>query len=217
MTDHLIINHTEDYENRSVKSGIADYDRKLSNYQLYNNMINQKDFERECNPFDLDLGNLKDEIKPYNKTYNKINVLLGEELKRPFDYRTAILDQEGIKSKLIARNLEMQNRLDTIIQEVTALIQNHYAQQIQPQDAQDGPEAQQAAQQQEQELQQKIAQVVDMYMAPEELEQLQQQTYLDRREVFAYKTLEALTKTLDLVDMKNDGFKHGLIAGEEVV
>ena len=33
----------------SVSQGkLSEYERKLSNYQLYNNILNQKDFEREC-------------------------------------------------------------------------------------------------------------------------------------------------------------------------
>ena len=76
--------------------GQEDYDRMLSNYLLYNNVIDQNDFERECNPLGIEVGQYKDEIMPYNKTDNKIQVLLGEELKRNVDFRSVIINEEGV-------------------------------------------------------------------------------------------------------------------------
>jgi len=56
------------------------YTRMLSSYQLYNNIINQADFEKDCNPLGIEVGQFQDEIKPYNKTPNKINALLGRRV-----------------------------------------------------------------------------------------------------------------------------------------
>lgn len=81
----------------------SEYHRMFSNYQLYNNRINQADFERLCNPLGLEVGQLKDEIQPYNKAYNKIQVLLGEELKRPFNFKVTLTNQTGIQSKIKER------------------------------------------------------------------------------------------------------------------
>ena len=41
----------------------ADFRRKQSNYLLYNNVLNQEDFERECNPLGIEVGQFKDSIK----------------------------------------------------------------------------------------------------------------------------------------------------------
>ena len=49
-----------------------DYERMMSNYKLFNNIIDQKDLERECNPLGLEIGQFKDLVQPYNKTYNEI-------------------------------------------------------------------------------------------------------------------------------------------------
>lgn len=218
MLDFIILSRIDGWETGNPD---PDYVRKLSNYQLYNNIVNQKDFEAECNPYGLNLGDLKDEIKPYNKTYNKINVLLGEELKRPFDYRTALLDQDGIKSKLINQDLIAQDFIDGLMQEVQGLISSHYQAQAQQQaqtaQGQGQEQDPQQAQQMEEALQEKIKTTVDKYLTPDNTEELQNMMYLDAREQLAYKTLEYLTKTMDLVDIKNDGFKHALLAGEEAV
>ena len=34
----------------------SEYGRKLSNYRLYNNQLDQKDFERDCNSLGLEIG-----------------------------------------------------------------------------------------------------------------------------------------------------------------
>lgn len=98
--DALLINHASDFS-VNVKS---DYQRMLSNYQLFNNVLNQADFEKECEPLGLEIGTYEDEVKPYNKTYNKIQVLLGEELRRPFRYKAVLTNEDGIKSKLNHRD-----------------------------------------------------------------------------------------------------------------
>jgi hypothetical protein len=86
-----------------------EYDKKLSNYRLYNNIIDQKEFEKECNPLGFEVGQFEDEIKPYNKAYNKIQVLLGEELKRPFSYRTIISNSDGINEKQLAKTHKLKH------------------------------------------------------------------------------------------------------------
>lgn len=100
---HFTYNHMNS-DLSSPNRNRTEYERKLSNYQLYNNILNQADFERECNPMGINVGQFKDEIQPYNKIYNKIQVLLGEELARPFKYRAYLLNEDGIKSKLTYQN-----------------------------------------------------------------------------------------------------------------
>lgn len=54
MIDNLLLNYA------SMEGGVntyqSEYNRKLANYQLYNNILNQKDFERECNPLGIEVG-----------------------------------------------------------------------------------------------------------------------------------------------------------------
>lgn len=115
VADALFVDYSSNFD--------SGYQRKLSNYQLYNNVLNQIDFERECNPLGLNVGQFKDEIQPYNKTYNKIQVLLGEELRRPFNYKVVLTNDEGIKSKLEFRNKLLK---DYVMAKVTAIISKVY-------------------------------------------------------------------------------------------
>ena len=172
--DSLLMNHASDYS-INLKS---DYHRMLSNYQLFNNVLNQADFERECEPLGLEVGQYEDEIKPFNKTYNKIQVLLGEEVRRPFKYKAVLTNSEGIKSKL-------EHRDELLRQYVMAQLQSVFSE-----------EKMQA-------------------MDPKEIQKYMSTTYLDAREILTNKLLKYYERSLDIVDRKNDGFKHALISGYE--
>ena len=113
--DSLLIDHSLDTV--AANATPSDYMRKLSNYMLYNNKLYQKDFEKICNPLGIDVGQFKDEVMPYNKTYNKINLLLQEEAVRPFNYRVALVNSEGIKSKLEEKNKMMKEYIYSVVQQ----------------------------------------------------------------------------------------------------
>ena len=112
--DSLLMNHASDYS-INLKS---DYHRMLSNYQLFNNVLNQADFEKECEPLGLEVGQYQDEVKPFNKTYNKIQVLLGEEIRRPFRFKAVLTNEDGIKSKLAHRDELLKQYVMAQIQSV---------------------------------------------------------------------------------------------------
>lgn len=165
------------------------YNRKLANYQLYNNILNQEDFERECNPLGLEVGQFKDTIQPYNKTYNKIQVLLGEELRRPFDYRVTVTDDEGIRSKLLLRNEMLFNTILQKVENTIAGMGMMFETDVDP----------------------------SMLVEEKDMAMVKNLSFLSKKEVAANKLLKYLTKALNLKDIKNDAFKHGLISGEEFV
>lgn len=165
-----------------------DYERKLSNYQLYNNKIHQASFERECNPMGIDVGQFKDEVHPYNKTYNKIQVLLGEEIKRPFNYKAVLINGEGIRAKQEQKKAVIRQyitqQIDQVIEELT-----------------------------QQEIIKDSSELVD----PAQLQAAMSTNFMEDREILANKILSYYWRRLDCKAKKNDSFKHGLLAGEEVV
>lgn len=186
VMDSLLIDYSGDWSTSSHTQ--LDYQRKLSNYQLYNNVLNQRDFEKECNPLGLEVGQFKDEIQPYNKTYNKIQVLLGEELRRPFNFRAVLVNPDGIKSKLAHRDDLLRNYVYSHIQAVLDEFNQT------PEEPLFDPST-----------------LID----PQELENYMSTKYLSAKEILANKILNYLIKALHIKDLKNDAFKHGLISGEE--
>jgi hypothetical protein len=173
----------------SAVNSTSDYQRKLSNYKLYNNLLDQKDFERECNPLGLEVGQFQDAIQPYNKTYNKIQVLLGDELRRPFSYRTVLVNSEGIRSKLIHRDNLLRNYVYSSLQ---SAINNTS-------------------------LYPKELTMYSEVLSPDAISKYMRYDYKDNREILSQNILNYLTQHLNISDLKNDAFKHALISGEEVV
>lgn len=187
MIDVLLLNSNADQQ-FSNKEDQTRYNKMLSNYQLYNNILNQIDFERECNPLGIEIGQFKDEIKPYNKIPNKINVLLGEEYKRPFNYKTVLVNSEGIKSKQEAKKQILRQFVDNYVMS----IMKQYIPNLGEPDPQSGE-----------------------IIKPEQLENYMKFSYQDSRERLANQILQYLIKKDRIVDIKNDSFKHGLLSGEE--
>lgn len=187
MIDHLILNYVSD--TNIVNNDQSDYERKLANYQLYNNKLNQADFERECNPLGINVGQFKDEIQPYNKTYNKIHTLLGDELGRPLQFKTTLLNSDGIKSRQLYRDKLLKDfmnyNLEKHLQQLTG---------GQPEDPNAEPP-----------------------IPPEKIKEHMSKTYLDGKEHTASQILEYLTRKLNIKELMNDSFKHGLISGEQAI
>lgn len=186
VMDNLLLDYAAD--ETIINPYKSDYDRMLSNYQLYNNQLNQADFERECNPYGLDINELKDEVQPYNKTYNKIQVLLGEELRRPFDFKVVLTNPDGIKSKLAMQDEMFKNY---IYQQIQATLE---------------------------ELEVNVEEDLfdpDLAMPPAQIQLYMNTKYLDAREILASKLLKYLIRANSLMQVKNDTFKHALLSGSE--
>jgi hypothetical protein len=190
MVDHLLLHYAS---GGNAAEDTTSYERKLANYQLYNNILNQKDFERECNPLGLEIGQFKDEIQPYNKTYNKIQVLLGEELKRPFNYRTVLTNTEGIRVKQMAAKQMLQQFIQTQVEQLIMQLT------------------------QGEEPTEEDQQFIDTLVKPEELDRYMKTDYREAREELADQILDYLITKLSLKELMNDAFKHALISGEEFV
>lgn len=180
-------------------SGITDYHRMLSNYRLYNNELDQEDFSRELDLLGVSEGEAyQDKIQPYNKSYNKINVLLGEEKKRPFNYKAVLANEEGYNSYII----EKQRRLKEFL---NAEVQRIKAQMLPP----DIPREQREL------AQQQVQEELNAVIPPERLEKYMNTSYLDAREITMNKLLKFLVKKEEILDKKNDNFKHALISAKE--
>jgi hypothetical protein len=185
VTDYILT----DFSSTISRPYSEEYKRKLVNYQLYNDIVNQADFEKECNPLGLQVDSFKEEIKAYNKAANKINSLLSDEMTRAFDWKIVLTDTAGIRSKLLYKDKLVQqfvlNSLQTAIQAVTETFGKEM---IDPE-----------------------IPIVD----PSEADKYMSSKYLDKREIAANKLLSYYYRMLNIPIIKNDGFKHGLIAGEE--
>jgi len=195
------------YDKDSSSYQDRDQQRKISNYMLFNNEINQEDFIREINTHGFSADYFKEKkIQPYNKAANKIQVLLGEELMRPKKFRSVILNKDGLNEKAIQMEMNIRDHIDSFYNEVRNLI----AQGLQQPEGQPTPE-------QAKELEDKINQTLETYLSTKKLNNIKNKSIISQIEFKAQMFATGLSRTLSLWDKANDAYKHALIGGEEIV
>lgn len=199
MLDYLITFSHDMFKSSDDPSFMSFSDNMAANYNLMNNILNQKDFERDCNLLGIDVGQIQDTIKPYNKTPNKIQVLLGEELKRPSNTRAVLVNNSGIQSKLEHRNQLLR---DYVVNMVQFEIEKQRT-------AIENPELP------EEQVEAIVREKVDTVLDPEQIDKYMATSYIEAREIMANKIIQYLKKEQSIIEKKNDAFKHGLLSGIE--
>jgi len=178
----LVVNYTH---NRTS------YNKLASNYDLYNNKVNQGDFDHYCNQLGLSVG-IFPEIEAYNKTYNKINVVLSEELNRAFEFKAILVNDDGIKTKMLEYHQQLQGMVQQYI----------------------GNIFQQMGYGQDEATTQGLN---NAYNIEDEMAKLSETKFLSTKEISANKLLNYMYRVDEIKMKKNDTFKHALISGMEVV
>ena len=157
-------------------------------YDLYNSIYNEKDLKYVTNPFKQNDG-FPATAQDYNIIKPKVDLLLGEETKRPFTFKVCRT------SDIAASDVQDQAK-QLLDQYVMAAIQ-----------AKMSPENQQKFQE--------GLQSGDI-QTPEQIAKYMTQDYKDIAESTAYHTLQYLTKKLNIPHQFFKGFKDALIGGEEI-
>jgi hypothetical protein len=189
--------------------GRENIDRKRANYDLFNGVLTASDFEYVCKPYGEGVGEMPAEMRHYDIMSPKLRVLFGEEIKRPFNFKAiatnpeAITEKEREKTRLVQEYLQQQ--IQARIQQ--KLMEQGLLEQGGPEEAQD-PEAMQQKQQQIQQVQQA--------MTPPEIEEYMKRDFQAAKEIMGNQMLTYLKHKLSIREKFNKGWKHALIAGEEV-
>lgn len=157
-------------------------------YNLYNSIFDEKDFKKITNPFKVEEG-FPATPQDFNIIRPKIDLLIGEETKRPLNFRVVRTSQEATSELM-----ETQKQL--LMQYMQAALM-----------AQMGPEEQQQFQQQLQNGE---------IMPPEQIAKYMDKDYKDVVENTAYHTLTYLREKLGIDNEFIKGWKDALISGQEV-
>jgi len=160
-------------------------DRMKTNYDLYNGIFNEADLKYVTNPFKVD-DSFPASLQNFNIIRPKINLLLGEESKRP---NNVLVYQTNNEAGSKNRDKLNQLLLETLIQDVQKQIEN----------GGDSEEAQKAFEAE--------VQKITNYVTSE---------YVNPAEVTAHSSLEYLRMVNSLDDSFIKGLKDGLISGKEV-
>lgn len=81
------------------------------NYDLLNGKIHVEDLKLYLNPFNLDASFIPDSIQHYPIINSKLNVLLGEEMDRVFDYRVVVTNPNAVSEIEEEKNAEINQKL----------------------------------------------------------------------------------------------------------
>lgn len=93
------------------------YQNKKTNYNLYSNILDQEDVEKVCNPFGLSGMAIPAKMQNYPISAPKIDLLVGEELKRKFDWRVRVSNDDAISSKELEKSKKIKDYIKQLIEE----------------------------------------------------------------------------------------------------
>lgn len=173
---------SRDGNNRSRKEEMQTY------YDLYNSIYNEKDLKYVTNPFKQQDG-FPAMAQDYNIIKPKIDLLLGEETKRSFNFRV-------VHTSDIATSEIQDKAKQMIIDYIQATIMSKL-----------GPE--------EQARYQEALQSGEI-MTPEQIQKYLSKDYKDIAEITAYHSLNYLKNKLNITHEFFKGWKDALIGGEEI-
>lgn len=157
-------------------------------YNLYNSIFDEKDFKSITNPFKVEDG-FPATPHDFNIIRPKVDLLIGEETKRPLNFRVIRTSQEATSEM---QEKEKQMILQYIEAAITAKMSPEEAQQFQEQ-LQSGE-----------------------IIPPEQIAKYMDKDYKDIVENTAYHSLTYLREKLDLDNEFIKGWKDGLISGREI-
>ncbi len=173
--------------NGGTLSSAVDYMEIQTNINLYNSVIDLTDLSHVTNPYGV-TDNFPATLRNYNIIKPKIDLLIGEESKRPFNFRV-------IDSNPDATSRIEQTRKDLIMKSFTNMLMQELAQA----GAEIDPEA----------LQKPV-------QTPEEIEQFLKSSYTDIREHMGNQALNYLIYFTDFKRKSLHNFKQFLITGSEL-
>lgn len=169
-------------------NGRSRSDEMQTYYDLYNSIYNEKDLKYVTNPFKQDDG-FPAMAQDYNIIKPYVDLLLGEETKRPFNFHPQ-------RTSDIAAS-ELQEKAKEMLMDY---IQATIASKLSP----------------EQAARYEQALATGEIQTPEAIAKYLQKDYKDIAETEAYHALQFLKRKLNLTHEFYKGWKDALIGGEEI-
>ena len=176
------------FSNGGGNNGRTRYEEMQTYYDLYNSIYNEKDLLYVTNPFKQKDG-FPATAQDYNIIKPKIDLLLGEETKRPFNFKV-VRTSDNATSEMQEKAKQMLT--DYIMGMITANMGQEEAMRFQ-----------QAIQSGE-------------ILPPEQIQKYLNKDYKDIAETTAYHSLNYLKNKLNITHEFYKGWKDALIAGEEI-
>ena len=101
------------YNNESVRKSLKN---KVINLNLYNGIVDIRDLTSVVNPYQMDASFVPDNIPHHPIVVPKIDLLVGEEIKRRFDWRVMVTNQDAVSAKEESKKQVFFSRLQEYMQ-----------------------------------------------------------------------------------------------------
>jgi len=196
--DAIIRRYSLDGYMSAVRNSIRE---KILNQRLYEGKVDLNDMQRYVNPYNIKGLEISPNIPHHNIIVPKINVLIGEEAKRQFDYTVVVTTPDAISKKV-------EDKKSAIDAKLTKLIQQDFA----PRQEEINKLKQQG--QNTQDLEQQLKQEMDVAM--QKIQRWSKYTWKDMREMAANNLLRHYSLEQGFDRIFNDGVKDAFILGEEI-
>ncbi len=105
------------YHSEEVRNSLQN---KIINLQLYNGTVNMGDMMKVINPNNIDASFVADNMIHNPIVVPKIDLLVGEEINRPFDFSFIVTDSDSITRK-------MEDRKQMYVEKITEFLQANYS------------------------------------------------------------------------------------------
>jgi len=188
--------------------GISDYKRMKVNYNLFNNILDLKDFEYVCKPFGSESGELPATMVNRDISSGKIKALLGMEMKRPFSWKVVATNPEATTRK---EQAEFGKIKDFVVAEILGPIRKEIEPKIEAEN-----QGKELTDEEIQAIQQRIDQELNA-KTPAETKKYMEREHQDPAEVMSHQLLEYLIQKTDIRRKFNTAFKHLSLSAKEAM
>lgn len=101
------------YHNESVRKSLRN---KVINLNLYNGVVDIRDLTEIVNPNNIEASFIPDNIPHHPIAVPKIDLLVGEELKRRFDWNVVVSNSDAVTAKEESKKKVLQEKLNSYLQ-----------------------------------------------------------------------------------------------------
>lgn len=194
------------FKDNSMHGGTTEFTRKKTSFDLFNNIVNVKDFEYVCKPFG-GANSLPADFTNKDITSPRIKAILGLEMKRPFSHRVLAVNEEATTRK-------EQFQADKIKEYVHAQIMGPIETEIE-QKYQAQTKGRELTSEEAQKIHQQI-QEETATMTPAEVKKYMERKHQDPAEIQMSQLLHAIYQKQDVKRKLEKGWKYMALSGEEV-
>lgn len=105
------------YHNPGVRQNLKN---KVINLNLYNGKVDIRDMSQVVNPYNMDASYIPDNLPHHPIVVPKIDLLVGEETKRRFDYKVLVMNPDAVSQKEDAKK-------EFLLQKFTEYLKANYS------------------------------------------------------------------------------------------